>query len=74
MTTQSQDLPTIVLVQGSFQLPQVYEKLVHLPVARGYPTTHPKLPTCTNLKSSDFPQRSLTDDAAAIHTELARLI
>ncbi|KAL8974404.1 MAG: hypothetical protein Q9197_001373 [Variospora fuerteventurae] len=74
MATQSQDLPTIVLIQGSFQIPQVYEKLVHLLVARGYSTVHPKLPSCTDPEGSDFPQRSLTDDAAAIHTELARLI
>ncbi|KAL8741953.1 MAG: hypothetical protein Q9184_008322, partial [Pyrenodesmia sp. 2 TL-2023] len=74
MATQSQDLPTIVLIQGSFQLPQVYEKLVDLLGSRGYPTIHPKLPTCTGLESSDFPQRSLTEDAAAIHAKLAQLI
>ncbi len=74
MTTQSQDPPTIVLIQGSFQIPQVYEQFVHLLVTQGYPTIHPKLPSCSNTGSPDFPQRSLTDDAAAIHTELARLI
>ncbi|KAL8929510.1 MAG: hypothetical protein Q9208_001179 [Pyrenodesmia sp. 3 TL-2023] len=74
MAMQSQDLPIIVLVQGAFRVPQVYEKLVHLLFARGYPTIHLKLPTCTDPESFDFPQRSLTDDAAAIHTELARLI
>ena len=71
---QTQDLPTIVLVQGSFQIPKVYANLVRGLVARGYPTIHPQLPTCSNTDSANFPQLSLVDDALAIRTELTRQI
>lgn len=73
-TAQQQGLPTILVVQGSFQVPEVYDKLVQGLIAQGYPTVHPKLPSCSDTESLDFPQRSLADDANAIHTELARLI
>ena len=66
--------PTIVLVQGSFQIPQVYTQLVQGLVARGYPTIHPQLPTCSNTDGANFPQLSLVDDALAIRTELTRQI
>lgn len=71
---QTQDLPTIILVQGSFQIRQVYDKLVRCLVARGYPTIHPELPSCSNVDSTNFPQLSLVDDALAIRTELTRQI
>ena len=73
-TAHTQDLPTIVLVQGSFQIRDVYSKLVRGLVARGYPTIHPRLPSCSNTDSPDFPQLSLVDDALAIRTELIRQI
>ncbi|KAF6233053.1 hypothetical protein HO173_008809 [Letharia columbiana] len=71
---QIQDLPTVVIVQGSFQIPKVYEKLVRGLVAQGYPTIHPQLPSCSNTDSTLFPQLSLVDDALAIRTELIRQI
>lgn len=67
---QPQSLPTVLLVQGSFQIPQVYEKLVKGLVAQGYNTLHPRLPSCSNVDSPDFPRVSLADDALTIHTEL----
>lgn len=73
-TPQIQSLPTIILVQGSFQIPQVYETLVQGLVARGYPTIHPQLPSCSNTESPEFPQLSLVDDALAVRTELTRQI
>ena len=72
--TEGQDLPTILLVQGSFQVPQVYDKLVQGLVARGYPVVHPRLPSCTDTESPDFPKRTLADDASTVHAELNRLI
>lgn len=72
--SQTQNMPTILLIQGSFQIPQVYEKLVKGLVAQGYPTIHPQLPTCSNTESPDFPKLSLADDASAIRTELTRCI
>ena len=71
---QRQDLPTIVLVQGSFQIPDVYSKLVQGLTYRGYPTIFPRLPSCSNTDSPDFPQVSLVDDALAIRTELIRQV
>ena len=69
-----QDLPTIVLVQGSFQISEVYTKLVQGLEAQGYPTIHPQLPTCSNTNNPKFPQLSLIDDALTIRTELIRQI
>ena len=72
--SQTKELPTILLVQGSFQIPQVYDKLVQGLVARGYHTIHPQLPSCSNTDSTNFPQLTLVDDALAIRTELTRQI
>ncbi|KAL8722845.1 MAG: hypothetical protein Q9225_000732 [Loekoesia sp. 1 TL-2023] len=72
--TKAQDLPTILLIQGSFQIPQVYGNLTDGLAALGYPTIHPQLPSCTDTESPNFAQRSLSDDAAVIRTELTRLI
>ena len=71
---QLQDLPTIVFIQGSFQIPEVYSKLTRGLKAQGYPTIHPLLPSCSNVDSDNFPQLSLVDDALAIRTELIRQI
>lgn len=69
-----QDLPTILLVQGSFQIPQVYEKLVKGLKDQGYPTIHPQLPSCSDVDNPNFPQVSLIDDVLAIRSELTRRI
>lgn len=61
---------SIVMVQGSFQLPLVYEKLSNNLLARGYPVTHPQLPSCTNPEDSLFPTRTLADDASVVQKEL----
>ena len=69
-----QELPTILLVQGAFQIPQVYEKLVKGLKDQGYPTIHPRLPSCSDIDDPNFPQVSLIDDVLAIHCELIRRI
>jgi len=65
---------TIVLVQGSFQKPLVYEPLVNRLKSLGYPTIHPLLPSCTNVDDPTFPSITLIDDALAIRLELIRQI
>ena len=70
----TQELPTIVLIQGSFQITKVYCKLKRGLVAQGYPTIHPELPSCVNTDSEDFPQVSLIDDALAVRTVLTRKV
>ena len=74
MDVRSEVLPTILLIQGSFQNPQVYQKLVAGLEAHGYPTLHPRLPSCSDTDSPSFPQLTLIDDALAIRTELTRQI
>ncbi|KAJ9363292.1 catalytic protein [Paecilomyces variotii] len=65
--------PTLLLVQGSFQLPLVYETLIKGLEAEGYPTVHPQLPSC-NPGDADFPTRTLADDSRAVTEALQSLI
>ena len=67
---QTQDLPTIVLVQGPFQIQDGYSKSVQSLVDRGNPTIFPPLPSCSNTDRTKFPQVSPVDGALAICTEL----
>lgn len=69
-----QELPNILLVQGSFQTPLVYKKLADILTAKGHPLVHPRLPSCSNTEDPDFPNVTLTDDALAVRLELTRLI
>ncbi|KAL8754281.1 MAG: hypothetical protein Q9199_004455 [Rusavskia elegans] len=65
-----QELPVILLVQGSFQSPVVYQQLAQSLYALGFVTIHPRLPSCTNTDDPDFPKTTLVDDALAIRLEL----
>lgn len=73
-TAEQRSLPTILLVQGSFQIPQVYEKLVKGLMDQGYPAIHPRLPSCSDVDKPGFPQVSLVDEVLAIRLELIRQI
>ncbi len=64
----------MLLVQGSFQIPQVYEKLVKGLMNQGYRTIHPQLPSCSDADRLEFPQISLVDDVLAIRSELIRQV
>ena len=70
----TEEKPTIVLVQGSFQTPLVYEPLVERLKFLGYPTVQPPLPSCTNVEDPAFPSTTLIDDALAVRLELTRQI
>jgi pimeloyl-ACP methyl ester carboxylesterase len=73
MSSSSQ--PTVLLVQGSFQLPAVYAKLVAALETRGHPVVSPKLPSLADGSSNaDFVSKTLADDAVAVAAELNRLI
>lgn len=65
---------TILLVQGSFQTPLVYEPLLKRLKSLGYPTVHPPLPSCTNVDDPAFPSTTLIDDALAVRLELTRQV
>ncbi|KAI4260043.1 MAG: hypothetical protein L6R42_004244 [Xanthoria sp. 1 TBL-2021] len=69
-----QESPVILLVQGSFQSPTVYQQLTQSLQALGYVTTHPRLPSCTNTDDPDFPKTTLVDDALAVRLELIRQV
>lgn len=68
--SSTQQLPTVLLVQGSFQTSLVYAKLVQSLVALGHPTFQPPLPSCSNTDRPDFSETTLIDDALAIRSEL----
>ncbi|KAI1396384.1 catalytic protein [Hypoxylon fuscum] len=72
--TCSSPKPAILLIQGSFQLPEVYGKLVRALIAKGYPVIHPPLPSLTGHERPDFASTSLSDDANVIQDELRRLV
>ncbi|GAP93177.1 putative catalytic protein [Rosellinia necatrix] len=66
--------PTLVLVQGSFQLPEAYYKLADALSATGYRVEQPSLPSLTDQDKPDFASKSLTDDALAIRSKVAELV
>ncbi|KAJ2973033.1 hypothetical protein NUW58_g9043 [Xylaria curta] len=66
--------PTIVLVQGSFQLPEVYYKLADALRAAGYRVFQPALPSLTDHDKPEFASKSLTDDALAIRFKVNELL
>ncbi|KAL8836171.1 MAG: hypothetical protein Q9170_003024 [Blastenia crenularia] len=68
------ELPVILLVQGSFQLPIVYQQLAASLQALGFVTIHPRLPSCTNTDDPDYPKTTLVDDALAVRLELTRQV
>ncbi|KAK9414555.1 putative catalytic protein [Seiridium unicorne] len=66
--------PTIVLVQGSFQLPDVYYRLRDALRGYGYSVNQPPLPSLNGQDKPDFASKSLTDDALSVRSEIKRLV
>ncbi|KAJ4417913.1 hypothetical protein N0V82_005870 [Gnomoniopsis sp. IMI 355080] len=66
--------PVILLVQGSFQLPEAYAKLIAALHTRGFEVVQPRLPSLSDHDSPDFAKRDLTDDSRAIEDEAKRLV
>ncbi|KAK8041774.1 alpha/beta-hydrolase [Apiospora rasikravindrae] len=66
--------PTILLLQGAFQLPEVYEKLTVALKAQGFPVVHPSLPSLCGQDEPDFGSKSLTADADVAQAALRRLV
>lgn len=63
--------PDIVLVQGSFQLPEVYYKVADTLRTTGYTVHQPILPTLTE---PDLTLKTLSDDALAVQTVIQSLV
>ncbi|KAF2489255.1 alpha/beta-hydrolase [Lophium mytilinum] len=74
MSSSANEKPTIVVVQGSFQTPDVYKSLRDGLETLGYSTIHPNLPSLTNQDHPDFAKKNIIDDALAIRVELIRQI
>lgn len=64
----------ILIVQGSFQTPLVYKLLSDGLEARGYSTSHPGLPSCSNTENPDFPSKTLIDDTEAVRNAVKHLV
>lgn len=64
----------ILLVQGSFQLPEAYGKLASALRLRGFVVTQPHLPSLSDHDSPDFAKRDLSDDSRVIEVEARRLV
>ncbi|KAL8649576.1 MAG: hypothetical protein Q9210_004318 [Variospora velana] len=68
------ELPSIVIIQGSFQDASVYINLRYGLRKEGYPVYQPVLATCSDVDDYDFPRRSLYDDVANIESTLEEII
>ncbi|KAB8211914.1 alpha/beta-hydrolase [Aspergillus parasiticus] len=66
--------PNIVLVQGSFQTPLVYDDLLTRLQDLGYFVVLSPLPSCSDVDHDDFPTRTLADDALAITKVVEQLV
>lgn len=66
--------PTIVLLQGTFQVPDVYHKFVGLIESRGFPVVQPSFPSLTDQNDPDFTKKTLADDARAVETAIKKLV
>ncbi|KAJ0118424.1 hypothetical protein J7T55_009207 [Diaporthe amygdali] len=58
--------PAILLVQGSFQLPEAYSKLASALRSHGFFVAQPSLPSISYHDSPEFDKRGLADDSSAI--------
>lgn len=66
--------PTVVLLQGTFQLPEVYHKLAGLIESRGFPVVQPSFPSLMDQDDPDFTKRTLADDAEAVEAVIKKLV
>lgn len=64
----------VVVVQGSFQTPLVYEQLSEAIRAKGYVTFQPELPSCSDTESPNFCKRTLNDDSEVVKKVLHDLV
>ena len=70
----SEENPIIVIVQGCFQKPSPYNKLLNGLHSLGYSVVHPVLPSCDKTDDPLFPAINMIDDALAVRSALTRLI
>ncbi|KAI1073860.1 alpha/beta-hydrolase [Whalleya microplaca] len=66
--------PTVVLLQGTFQLPEVYHKFARLIESRGFPVVQPSYPSLTGQDEPDFIKKTLADDVQAVEAVIKKLV
>lgn len=66
--------PTIVLLQGTFQLPDVYHNFAKLIESRGFPVLQPSFPSLTGQDQPDFTQKTLADDVEVVENVIKKLV
>ncbi|KAJ4303192.1 hypothetical protein N0V90_002085 [Kalmusia sp. IMI 367209] len=66
--------PTVVLLQGTFQLPEVYHKFANLIESRGFPVVQPSFPTLTGQDEPDFTKKTLADDVQVTEDAIRKLV
>ncbi|OAL55343.1 S-adenosyl-L-methionine-dependent methyltransferase [Pyrenochaeta sp. DS3sAY3a] len=64
----------VVIVQGSFQTPLVYKRLADGLEARGFSTSHPVYPSCSNIEDPKFPSKTLSDDTDSVRQTVKHLV
>lgn len=64
----------VVIVQGSFQTPLVYKRLADGLEARGFSTSHPEYPSCSNIEDPEFPSKTLSDDTESVRQTVKHLV
>ncbi|ETS76553.1 hypothetical protein PFICI_11940 [Pestalotiopsis fici W106-1] len=74
MTSSHPNGPAIVLVQGSFQLPDVYSKLAEALRDCGYQVFQPPMPSLMMSNKPDFVLKSLETDALAVRSKIIELV
>ncbi|TQS32867.1 hypothetical protein Golomagni_06804 [Golovinomyces magnicellulatus] len=70
----SSNKPAIVLVQGSFQIPQVYQKLVSALESKGYLVAQPEFPSLTGQDDPLFGTKTLDDDSKSVQSTIEDLV
>ena len=65
--------PTIVLLQGTFQLPEVYYNFAKLIESRGFPVVQPEFPSL-NQADPNLASRDLTNDVAVVEAAIRCII
>ncbi|KAK7738499.1 hypothetical protein SLS53_006018 [Cytospora paraplurivora] len=66
--------PTIVLLQGTFQLPDVYYSFAKLLESHGFSVVQPTFPSLTDLESPNFTKKTLADDVLVVETLVRQLV
>ncbi|CAJ2505400.1 Uu.00g127940.m01.CDS01 [Anthostomella pinea] len=66
--------PTVILLQGTFQPPEVYHSFARLISSRGFPVVQPAYPSLTGQDQPDFINKTLADDVQVVEDVVKKLV